>query len=248
MSESKTQLIYSKISLIMDEMEAVPKSKEMTQGASYKYRGIEQIKNASNPLFSKHKVFYSPKVLEHKIEQKTSNAGKPMLHHVVKVQYTLFAEDGSKVECEVYGEAMDSGDKGVGKAQSYAEKVMLIQILNIPTEEQKDPDDENPQLGSAKANTKPPQATKPPPAAPKPQENPNIISEAQLKRLMTIATSVGWKDQEVKDFLKSKGYKSRKDILKKDYNAIVDQIQNPPQGPEPVSDPVSLDAEEEIPF
>ncbi len=232
MSEAKP-LIFEKICAIMAEMDAVPKGNTMTQGSGYKYRSIDQIKNASNPLFAKHGVFYSPKVLEHKVETRQSKSGGQMLHHTIKVLYTAYAQDGSKVESEVYGEAMDSGDKGLGKAQTYAEKVMLIQVLNIPTEEQLDPDHERPDLG----REKPPQATLPPAAA-KPKEDPKIISAAQLTRLMAIAGSAGWKEDEVKNFLKSKGYNSRKDILKKDYEAICKQIEFP-------DDPSKL---EDIPF
>jgi hypothetical protein len=160
--DSKPALIYSKISAIMDGMDAVPKAKDMTEGARYKYRSIDQIKNASNVQFAKHKVFYTPKVLEHTMKPYDSKYGTKMIHHTIKVLYTLYAEDGSKVECEVYGEAADSGDKGLGKAQTYAEKVMLIQVLNIPTEEQKDPDDENPLLNKDGAKDKGKAYVKPP--------------------------------------------------------------------------------------
>jgi hypothetical protein len=256
MSESKP-LIYGKISAIMDEMEAVPKANLMEQGQRYKYRSIDQVKNASNPLFAKHKVFYSPKVLEKEMKEVTSRSGSRMHHYTIKVLYTLFAEDGSNVECEVYGEAMDSGDKGLGKAQTYAEKVMLIQVLNIPLEDQPDPDHDKPELGKTKTNEKPPQSTqKPaeaqkPKPAPKPAQNPNLVSEPQLTRLYAKANEVGWTKEEAKALIETFGYKSSKDILKKDYNAIYAAIETPestpPPPPEPVSNPPEI-PEEEIPF
>lgn len=148
-------LIFSKISAIMSEMHAVPKTGTANaKVGGYKYRTIEDIKNASNPIFAKHEVFYSPEVLEHKSEIRETNAGGKMLHHTIRVRYKIHTTDGSFVEAVVFGEAADSGDKGLGKAQTYAEKVMLIQLLNIPTQEQAlqdtgtggDPDHQQPQF------------------------------------------------------------------------------------------------------
>lgn len=236
--EGKSPLIYSKISAIIDEMEAVPKGHTMTQGATYKYRSIDQIKNASSPVFAKHKVFYSPKVLEHIAKDVVTRSGAKMLHHTIKVLYTLYAEDGSSVTAEVFGESADSGDKGLGKAQSYAEKVMLIQVLNIPLEDQPDPDHENPQIdhGKTAAKVEPPkpkpQIQKPAPKAnPAPKINPNLVTDAQLTRLYAKANEVGWTKEEAKAVIEKFGYKSSKDILKKDYNAIYAVIeQNDPPG------------------
>lgn len=140
-NKTPSPMIYEKISLIMSDMTAVGKSGN-NQQQNWKYRKIDDLKNASNPIFTKHKVFYSPEILEHtKTERDTKNGGK-QIHHEMKIKYRLYTTDGSFVEATVIGEAMDSGDKGAGKAQTYAEKVMLIQVLNIPTEEQakSDPD------------------------------------------------------------------------------------------------------------
>jgi hypothetical protein len=43
------------------------------------------------------------------------------------------AEDGSSVSCACYGEAMDSGDKAMTKAQSVAFRTALFQFFVIPT-------------------------------------------------------------------------------------------------------------------
>ncbi len=127
--------IYKKISAIMEDMQPVGKTGTNTQ-QGWKYRTIEEIKNVSNPAFRKHGVFYTPEVLEHQVVEEVTKQGTKMRKHTIKVRYRLFAEDGSFVESVVYGEAADSGDKGAGKAQTYAEKVMLIQVLNIPTKAQ----------------------------------------------------------------------------------------------------------------
>jgi hypothetical protein len=43
------------------------------------------------------------------------------------------------VSCRWYGQGIDSGERGVGKAMTYAEKYFLLKFFNIPTDED-DPD------------------------------------------------------------------------------------------------------------
>lgn len=132
-------LIYEKISLVIADMEHVSKKGKNTQ-QNWNYRSIDQIKNAVNITFKKHKVFYSPEILEHIKEEQVTTKGTKMSHYTVKVKFKIFTTDGSFIEAITCGEAADSGDKGLGKAQTYAEKTMLLQVFNIPTEEQEDPD------------------------------------------------------------------------------------------------------------
>jgi hypothetical protein len=54
------------------------------------------------------------------------------------MKFTAYAEDGSFVESITIGEAMDSGDKSMNKAMSTAYKYAFMQIFCIPTEEDKD--------------------------------------------------------------------------------------------------------------
>jgi hypothetical protein len=56
--------------------------------------------------------------------------------------YTVVGPMGDSFAGSAYGEAADSGDKAVSKAQSVAYRVFLIQALSIPTGEP-DPDSES---------------------------------------------------------------------------------------------------------
>jgi hypothetical protein len=89
---------------------------------------------------AKHGVFFAPHVESHEIIQKTSASGNSMMHHIVKLRTTFYCEDGSFVDALTIGEAADSGDKGAGKAQSYALKVAVWQTFCVPTEDIEDPD------------------------------------------------------------------------------------------------------------
>lgn len=157
--------IYGAVASIMDEVGAIGKDKRnATQG--FMYRGIDDVMNTLHPLFAKHHVFLVPECLEHHREERVKSGGGVLAFTIVKVKYTLYAEDGSCVSAVVFGEGMDSGDKGTNKAMAIAMKYALFQIFCIPTEEMVDPDSESPQLGSVITKVLPPPGGKKPADAP----------------------------------------------------------------------------------
>lgn len=143
MSEMAKPLIYGKIADCMRQLGAIGKtSKNMQQG--FMYRGIDAVMNALNPVLTENRMFCVPEVLEqHREERQTRNGGN-LIYSILKMRYTLYAEDGSSVSAVVIGEGMDSADKSSNKAMSVAYKYAMFQIFSIPTEEMADPDAETP--------------------------------------------------------------------------------------------------------
>jgi hypothetical protein len=134
--------IYKKISLIMKEIEAIKKDKTNAI-QKFKFRGIDDVYKALNPLLKEHGVFSVPTVLEQVREERQSHGGGALKYSILKIKYTFYAEDGSSIECVVIGEGMDSGDKASNKAMSIAHKYAYLQIFSIPTEDAIDPDSES---------------------------------------------------------------------------------------------------------
>lgn len=138
MAEGK---IYQAISDVMADIGAIGKNqKNLQQG--FMFRGIDAVMNAINPALIKHKVFVVPEILEQSREERTTAKGALLIYSICKVKYTFYAEDGSSIIAVVVGEGMDSGDKATNKAMSIAFKYACFQVLCIPTEEMKDPDEE----------------------------------------------------------------------------------------------------------
>jgi hypothetical protein len=133
--------IYTQIPLVMNEIGSIGKNRKNTQ-QGYSFRGIDDIYNAVNSALSKHKIFCVPNVTDMKREERETKAGGTLIYTVLTVEYTFFAEDGSSVKCVTKGEAMDSGDKSCNKAMSAAQKYAFFQVFCIPTEEQKDTENE----------------------------------------------------------------------------------------------------------
>lgn len=131
------QNIYQAINAIMQEIEAIGKNKTNSM-QGYKFRGIDDMYNALQPLFKEHSVFITSNVLESKREERQTAKGGILIYTIAKCQFRFFTTDGSFIESIIEGEAMDSGDKSTNKSMSTALKYALMQMFLIPTEEKLD--------------------------------------------------------------------------------------------------------------
>lgn len=141
--------IYESITKIMEDIPAIGKD-QTNKIQGFKYRGIDDVMNALQPLLSKNKVFIVPQILEQNREERTTNKGGNLIYSICKIKYIFYAEDGTYIEAVTVGEGMDSGDKATNKAMAIAMKYALFQVFCIPTEEMKDPDGETPEESKPK--------------------------------------------------------------------------------------------------
>ena len=137
--------IYTAMAEVMKDITAISKDKQCQQGGNFRYRGIDDVYNAINPLLGKYQIFVLPFCEGRNSEQRTTRNGGNVEVVTVNMKYSFCHADGSFVECRTIGEAMDSGDKATNKAMSAAFKYALFQVFCIPTEEMHDPDAETPE-------------------------------------------------------------------------------------------------------
>lgn len=129
--------IYQAIIGVMSDIGVIGKEKRNTQ-QGFKYRGVDDVMNALQPVMVHHGLFVVPEIIDQKREERqTKNKGN-LIYSVCTVRYTFYAKDGSSVQCVVIGEGMDSGDKATNKAMSIAFKYACFQVFCIPTEEMKE--------------------------------------------------------------------------------------------------------------
>ena len=190
--------IYESITKIMSEVPAIGKEKTNLQ-QKFKYRGIDDVMNALQPLLAKHKVFIAPEVLEQTREERDTKSGGTLIYSICKIKYTFYAEDGSSIVATTIGEGMDSGDKATNKAMAIAMKYALFQVFCIPTEEMKDPDAETP-----------------------PEIKPKKIDETHVQALEKAIENANISADKVTKVLDKFGYKSITEILATDYMKVVD--------------------------
>ena len=140
MSRRTSVEIYETIIKVMAELEAIKKDK-YNSIQKFNFRGIDDVYNAIHPLLAKHGLFTVPtNIFEDVTEERTSGKGNTLLYRMFKVEYTLYARDGSCIKAIAKGEGMDSGDKATNKAMSAAHKYALLQIFCIPTDDIQDSD------------------------------------------------------------------------------------------------------------
>ena len=103
-------------------------------GASFSFRGIDDVQAALAPLLASHGVTITPEAEACEMSTRQTAKGGVMYHALVRVRFTLRHKDGSSYAGDVFGEACDNGDKAVGKAMSYAFKSFALQAFCVPTE------------------------------------------------------------------------------------------------------------------
>ena len=129
--------VYQAINKVQADLARVGISKARTnsQGAGYKFRGIDDVFNALSPLLATHGLCILPRMLTRNCEERMSKSGGNLFYVTVEAEFDLVsAEDGSKHTIRTFGEAMDSGDKATNKAMSAAYKYAAMQAFSIPTE------------------------------------------------------------------------------------------------------------------
>lgn len=137
--EKDTPMIYQLIGKAISKIGAIGKDNKNAQ-QGFKYRSIDQVYNALNPVLAELGIFFCPEIIDQRREERTTKNGTALTYTLLTIRYTAYAPDGSSVTMTVVGEGMDSGDKGSNKAMSIAYKYALFQLFCIPTEEMKDPD------------------------------------------------------------------------------------------------------------
>lgn len=128
-----TPKIYAAICNAMADISHINKGQK-NESQKYMYRSIDDAMNALYPVLVKHRLFLAPEVLEQTREHRQTKSAT-LMYSILKVRYTLYAEDGSNVSAVVVGEGMDTGDKASNKAIAAAMKYAIFQLFCIPTEE-----------------------------------------------------------------------------------------------------------------
>lgn len=214
-------LIYKKIPLIMGEVGAIEKTRR-GDGINYKFRGIDDIYSALQPLLSKHGVFFAPNVIAKDRSERQTKSGSTLTFTLLTVEFTFYADDGSQFKLVTVGEAMDTSDKSSNKAMSAALKYAMLQLFCIPTEEEKD---------TEYRHHEPLPDEQKQPKAPIFTERIGVpvgsISEPQRKRLRAIQGSVKMPDEKLKSIALKYGVTSSKEIPRGQvYDAICKEVES----------------------
>lgn len=203
--------IYQKINEVMKNIEYLTKDDKVEFGTT-KYKAIseEKVTTAVREQLVKQGIVILP------IEQQSSNKelirtdkSVNMLTEVhVKYRIQNIDDVNDYIEVESNGTGVDTQDKGVGKAMTYAYKYMLLRTFAIPTGE--DPD----KISSAETDEKIKTEV----------EANKTIDEKLASSLTDAIKKANIEDTVVDLILSGYGYTDVKQIKIKDYMSIVNDF------------------------
>jgi len=132
--------LITAVNAVMAEAKSISKNSNVGTGRS-SYKGVKDIdvKALLQPLMQKNQlaIFQTGMevMTEHEVWEQDYNGHaqrKKQVFTEVKSKYLLMHSSGQSVELAGLGHGIDSQDKGAGKAQTYALKMVLIYTFLVP--------------------------------------------------------------------------------------------------------------------
>lgn len=165
--DNKTLNVYQRLLAIQNELTNVAKNLSVGVGkSSYKAVGEADVLKAVKPLEAKYGVYSYPSsrrivesaVLENEATDYNNNKviKKSFFERIETVYRFVNVDNPSEyIEITSYGDGIDTGDKSVGKACTYADKYALLKAYKIITGDDPDQDESQSYTGFKKGSIDP---------------------------------------------------------------------------------------------
>ena len=132
--------VYKKMHQVQSAMRSLSANEEgQTGGAKYDYVSGAKLLGVIRPLMDKYGLLLTQEVLgitNDPITYTTRNGEKTEMFTTLHIRFTwIDAEDGSTLVNEFFANGMNSWDKGLGSALTYAERYYLMKTFHIATDE-----------------------------------------------------------------------------------------------------------------
>lgn len=134
--------LFEKLLKIQQEVDRFVKDNTVGEGkSSYKAVGSEQVLDTVRPLMNEYKLLLIPRVNDANVIVGSTSSGTA--RYLTELMMTMVwhdVESGEELAVPWYGQGVDlAGEKGVGKANTYAEKYFFMKFFHVPTPKD-DPD------------------------------------------------------------------------------------------------------------
>ena len=150
---TKEKNIFQKLLQVKRSVDFIKKA---NQGMQYSYVSSSNVIIALRDAMNNEGLLLIPQVVESSNTTRENKKGHTVYFTELKIKFTWLntLKPDEKIDCFWYGQGIDiEGEKGVGKALTYAEKYFLLKFFNIPTDKD-DPDSfqEKPKAVAANKN------------------------------------------------------------------------------------------------
>lgn len=206
--------IYQKINEVMKNIEYLAKDGKVEFGNTrYKAISEEKVTTTVREQLVKQGIVIIPVHQESTNKELIRTDKSVNMLTEVHTRYRIQNIDDINdfIEVESNGTGVDTQDKGIGKAMTYAYKYMLLRTFAIPTGE--DPD----KVSSAETDDKVEKEIE--------ESKEKIISKSQENALDKAIENRKISDETVLNILEKYGYSSTSEIKMKDYMNIVNDFQ-----------------------
>lgn len=205
--------IFQKISEVMKAIEYLTKDDKVEFGQT-KYKAIseEKVTTVVRKELVKQGIVIIPIMQESTVTELIRTEKSVNQRADVHTRYRIQNIDDVNdfIEVESNGSGVDTQDKAVGKAMTYAYKYMLLRTFAIPTGE--DPD----KISSAETDYKMKTEI----------DGEKLITKSQAQALNTSIENANIKDDVVELILGQYGYTSTNEIKIKDYMQIISDFKS----------------------
>lgn len=126
---------------LLEVRKTVDYLKKDADNQSFKYVSSSQTLASVRQSMNEQGLMLIPRVLDHEVRNHPTSKGANWYFTILTMEFTWVNVDtpADCVCCRWTGHGLDAGEKGVGKALTYAEKYFLLKLFNIPTDKD-DPD------------------------------------------------------------------------------------------------------------
>ena len=143
MGEQPALNIYQKLVAVRSEIEHVVRD-QRNEKFQFSYVSASSLLSLVRPLLDKHGLYLQLQISRHTLLPKWGESKeRDRSEHLTELEIEFTWINAEKPdECAVcvwYGQGLDTGEKGIGKALTYALKYFLLSSFQIPTDED-DPD------------------------------------------------------------------------------------------------------------
>lgn len=205
--------IYEKIQAVSEEIKNVEKNLTISAGqSSYKAVSEKDVLNAVKKAEVKFKIIsipYKQEIIKQEVIESVNKYNNTIITLIDTIKMTtkiINLEDTTEaIEIETLAKGVDTQDKGLGKASTYARKYALLNAYKIITGE--DPDEHISEPMSRKTT---------PQAEQKPQGN-KYIGKAEIDQL----TAINLPNEIAKGIIKSFNIASSKEIPKDKFEKVL---------------------------
>lgn len=197
--------LYQKL---IEVRKAVPYLKKDNKGFQFQYVSSSQTLGALREAMDAQGVLLVPEILDHAVSDKATKKEGSQLFTELTMKFTWINAElpEERIECLWYGQGLDTGEKGTGKAATYAEKYFMLKFFNVPTDKD-DPDSFQEKVDAQKPVVETP---------------PTPVTDAHLKHLEAQIKQHGLDREAIKNYTaKYFGVEHFKEMTEEQYEALI---------------------------